>query len=461
MKKFRFFLLLVIAITLVFSQMSIVSAAEPIDEVRDLIGRYYVEEVPSSTLLKPAIKDITDELDPYSVYMTKKEFDRFTNTINQELTGIGVVLEEHEQGVKIIQVISNGPADQVGLLAGDIIINVNGVSLAGESVQTAASYIGGEAETSVSISVLQQTAGSTLTKTIIRKKISLQNIETKWLGGNIGYIRLNSFSMDAAVQLQKAIQTLNGVKGFIFDLRNNGGGYVSTAQEVLGLFPNAELAFQLRDRNQNPEIYKALKQDIQFSKPVHVLVNKNSASASEMVSASIKEQNGAILYGQKTYGKGSMQSFFILNDQSVLKLTTAKFYSPGGTEINHVGVTPNIVTETGEELAISHKDHLLKAYSSYKKLPTLSEVPTTKTFTITMNINMDWNTVSMENIQLVHLGGQETEITVQKLDERRIKVIPKKPLLPKEKYILLIHPNWKSKNNQIMKSGSYVEVSVK
>ncbi|MED4454499.1 S41 family peptidase [Metabacillus fastidiosus] len=461
MKKFKSFLLLMIAVTLVFSQVPAVLAAEPIDEVRELIKDYYVEEVPLSVLSKPSIKEITKELDPYSVHMTKEEFDRFMNSINQKLTGIGVVLEEHEKGVRVVQSISGGPADQAGLRAGDIIIDVNGMSLAGKSAQTAASYMTGEAGTSVSVSFLQEGIGLVLTKTIIRKEISLQNVETKWLGGNIGYIRLNSFSEDAAEQLQKGIQTLDGAKAFIFDLRNNGGGYVSAAQEASGLFPNVEFAFQLRERNQEQELYEALKQDIQFEAPVHVLVNKNSASASELLSASIQEQNGAILYGQKTFGKGTTQSFFILSDESVLKLTTTKSYSPNGTEINHIGITPNVTTEIGEELVAAHKDHLIKMYSNYKKLPVLSEVPTTKTFTIAMNMDMNWDTVNMHNVKLIHIGGEEKEITIQKIDDRKIKVIPKEPLLSKAEYMLVINPNWKSKSNREMKLGSYVEVSVK
>lgn len=460
MHTYKHLLFILFTATLLFVQVPFVSATESIEEIRDLIEQYYVDDVSSSTLSKPTIQEITNELDPYSIYMTKSEFARFSNAINQELIGIGVVLEEHEQGVKIIQTIPNSPAEQAGLLAGDVITHVNGESLLGKSIQVAVSYISGEANTSVTLTFLQQATGLSVTKTIERKRISLPNVETKTLGGQIGYIRLHSFSMDAAEQIQLAIQSLHGVKGFILDLRDNGGGYVSAAQEVAGLFPNVESAFQLRDRSRIPEVYQALKQTTQFSAPVHILINKNSASASEMVSASVKEQEGATLYGQTSYGKGSMQSLFVLTDQSVLKLTTAKFYSPKGTAIHGIGVTPNITTEKEEEIATSHHDQLLNMYSSYKKLPALLEVPTTKTFTIKMSMDMKWDSLSSQTIQLVHLGGKEIETELKIVDERTIKCIPKQDLLSNEKYILLIHPDWKSKSDKTMKQGSYSEISV-
>ena len=284
-----------------------------------------------------------------------------------------------------------GPAEKAGLQAGDIITNVNGVNVKGESLQTVVSNISGQPNSYVSITFFQTATGQTVTKNIQRQIISLPNVEWAMLGGNIGYIRLYSFSEDAADELQKAIQSLKGAKGFIVDLRDNGGGYVSAAQEVAGLFPQVEYAFQLRERSGIPEVYKAIDQLTQFSGPVHILINGNSASASEMVSASVKEQKGATLYGQTTYGKGSMQTLFVLADESVLKLTTAKFFSPKGTAIDHIGVSPNIVTTKGEEETISHRDQLVSLYRSYKKLPTLLNVPTTKTFSINMNMDMNWS----------------------------------------------------------------------
>lgn len=461
MGKLKGFFLLSFMTILVFSQGPFVAAAEPIEEVQDLIKQYYVEDVPDSILSKPTIKEITDQLDPYSVYMSKQEFDSFSNTINQEFVGIGVVIEEHKQGIKILQVIPNGPAEQAGLVAGDIITHVNGISLQGESVQKAISYITGAANSSVTITFIQAETGETLIKTLVRKAIVLPNVEVSVLGGQIGYIRLNSFSMDAADKIQSALHSLIGVKGYIFDLRDNGGGYVSAAQDVMGLFPNMENAFQLRDRTGIPEVYGSIQQTTQFTAPVHILINENSASASEMVAASVKEQEGAKLYGQTSYGKGSMQGLFTLSDGGVLKLTIAKFYSPQGTEINGIGVNPNVATEVGQELTVSHRDQLLNLYKSYKKLPSLTNVPTTKTFTVKMNKETKWETISPQDVQLINLGGRGVEIELMPIDDKTIQVKPKELLHSGESYILLIHPNWKGKDNTAMKLGNYLEVSVK
>jgi carboxyl-terminal processing protease len=460
MHLFKKYLLLLFTMTLLFSQVSLVSAAEPIEEVRSLIEQHYVDEVPATTLSKPTIKEMTDQHDPYSVFMTKQEYDRFTNSINQELVGIGVVLEEHEQGVRVTQTIPDGPAEQAGILAGDIITYVDGESLQGQSIPTAVSFISGMVHTYVTITYLQQSTGLAVTKTIERKKLSLPIVEAEMLGGDVGYIRLHSFSMDATAKIQTAIDSLNGAKSFILDLRDNGGGYVSAAQEVAGLFPNVEQAFQLQDRSLTPTNYPAIKQNTQFKEPVHILINGNSASASEMVSAAVKEQEGAKLYGQTTYGKGSMQSLFQLSDNSELKLTTAKFYSPNGTVINKTGVAPNIETSAGEELAWSHRDQLINMYNTYKQLPSLQNVPTTKTFTIEMNTGMNWDSLSSNDVQLIHLGGEEVKIDLQKVNEKSLKVVPKQPMLSNEKYILFIHPVWKSKSNLAMKQGIYLEISV-
>ncbi|EIJ80363.1 carboxyl-terminal processing protease [Bacillus methanolicus PB1] len=456
LKKYLSVLLVFLFVT---QTTTLASAAEPIDEARDIIRKYYVEDVPDSVLNKPTIKEITRHLDPYSVYMTAEEFNEFTNAIENQFVGIGVMLEEDPKGVKILAVYPGSPAERAGIQTGDVITNINGQSLAGESVQTAISYLSREEKTSVTLTYERPVTGQSFTQTLVREVIQLQNVEYEMLGGNIGYVRLNSFSLDSAKDISAAIQKLKGAKGWIFDLRDNGGGYVSAAQEVAGFFPNVTKAFQLRDKTNKPHVFNVIPQSVKFTAPVHILVNAYSASASEMVSASVKEQKGAVLYGQNSFGKGSMQSFFPLSDESVLKLTTAKFFSPKGVPVHEVGVAPNVKTAEGEELLVSHRDQLVATIRGYKKLPALQNVPVTKTFTIKMNMKMNWTGITASDVQLIQLGGKEVPVDVKAIDEKTIKVTPKQNLQSKGKYLLIVHPKWKAENSRQMKQGIYVDVT--
>ena len=210
------------------------------------------------------------------------------------------------------------------------------------------------------------------------------------LGGNIAYIRLNSFAMESSREMNKAIQSLSGADGWIVDLRNNGGGYITAAQDIAGFFPNTVNAFQLREKNSKPMTYPSTIQPRKFNGPTHVLINEYSASASEMVSATVKEQKSATLYGQTSYGKGTMQAMYGFDDGSVLKMTTARFYSPGGQSVDKVGVKPDVITKKEAELEVSHHDQLLKKLKGYKQLPELVNVPVSKKFTVEMNTTMNW-----------------------------------------------------------------------
>lgn len=446
---------------LIFSSVpSVFAAAEPIEEVRSLIKTYYVEEVSDALLSKPTIQEMTELLDPYSVYMTKEEYVRYINSINQELVGIGIVLNEHEKGIEVVQTIVGGPAERAGIRAGDIMTHVGSENLAGKSSQTAVSLISGDEGTTVTLTFLQKTTGKSVTVSIVREKISLPVVESAMLGGGVGYIRLNSFSLDAAEEIGKAVQSLQGARGYILDVRNNGGGYVSAAQDVTGLFPGAEYAFQLRERGSIGFLFGSFEQPVQFTKPVHLLVNGNSASASEMVGAAVQEQGGATLYGQKTYGKGSMQTMFILSDESVLKLTTGRFYSPEGTVIDGVGVEPEVVTEEGRELVESHRDHLLSFFGGYKELASLSGVPEDKVFTLRMNTVMNWGDLAAGDIQLIQLGGEVVPVDVTVSSTLSVKIKPKERLESGAEYLMVIHPKWKSRAGLGMKDGYYLKVMV-
>lgn len=447
--------------SLVLLPLETFATSEPLEEVRQLVRDYYVDDVPESVLSKGSIKEITKQLDPHSVYMSAKEYAGFVNAIEQRIVGIGVVLEEDLKGIKIISVISKGPAARADIQAGDVITHVDGKSIVGKSIQTAVTLISGMEKTTVTLTIERTGLKAPLTKTITREEIILPNVEFDMLGGNIAYIRLNSFATESSKEMNKAIQSLTGANGYIVDLRNNGGGYITAAQDIAGFFPNTPNAFQLREKNSKPMVYPSTVQKQKFKGPTHVLINEYSASASEMVSAAVKENKAATLYGQTSYGKGTMQSMYGFDDGSVLKMTTARFYSPGGQAVDKVGVKPNFVTKIGTELEIAHRDQLLLKMKGYKQLPALANVPVKKTFTVEMNTKMNWKNSDKTAIQLIHLGGEEIEVVVEDTNERTITVVPKKSLLSGGKYLLVIHPLYKNAQNKQMKQGVYLEVSVK
>lgn len=458
MKKYRV-LLVAIILSLLFLPLQTQAATETIDEAKQLLRSYYVDVIPEKVLSKKTLKEITDTLDPHTIYMTAKEYKAFINGIESRIVGIGVVLEEHPKGIKISSVIPKGPADKGGVKAGDIITHVDGRSIVGKTVETAVAWISGEENTTVTVTVMRGTEH--LTKKMTREPITLPNVEFSMLAGKVGYIRLNSFATDSAKEMNKAIQSLQGAESWILDLRNNGGGYITSAQEITGFFPTLTQAFQLRDRINGPVIYNAVKQPNQFKKPVAILLNENSASASEMVSGTVKEKKVATLYGQTSYGKGSMQSMFNFKDGSVLKMTTARFFSPGGIAVDKIGIKPDIVTKVNEELRTAHQNQLVNKVKQYKKLPTLENVPVTKKFTIAMNTTMDWKEIDKSAVELIHLGGEAVKVSIDVKNTKEIVVTPTVNLVAGETYLLFVHPKWKNQQSTKMKQGIYLTVTVK
>ena len=449
------------AMLFVFLPQVTSASVEPLDEIRQLVRDYYVDDVPESVLSKGSVKEITKQLDPHSIYMSEKEYQGFINGIEQRIVGIGVVLEEDLKGVKVISVIQGGPAAQAKMQPGDVITNVNGKSIVGKSIQTAISLISGEENTVVTLTINRIGQLAPITKKITREEISLPNVEFEMLGGNIAYIRLNSFALESSREMNKAIQSLSGADGWIVDLRNNGGGYITTAQDVAGFFPNTANAFQLREKNSKPMTYPSTSQPRKFNGPTHVLINEYSASASEMVSATVKEQKSATLYGQTSYGKGTMQAMYGFDDGSVLKMTTARFYSPGGQSVDKVGVKPDVITKKEAELEVSHHDQLVKKLKGYKQLPELVNVPVSKKFTVEMNTTMNWKNGDKAAVQLIELGGQEVKASIKVVNATTITVVPNKPLVSGSRYLLVVHPLYKNAHNKPMKQGIYLEVSVK
>ncbi|MDM5246468.1 S41 family peptidase [Lysinibacillus sp. G4S2] len=429
-----------------------------VKEIKGIIEQNYVGTINGNLQNAKTIPEIIDMLDPYSTYFTKEEFEEFINSINLSTIGIGVVIEEHEDGIHILRVFENSGAAKAGIVAGDIITAINGQSVVGGSIQETSSLLVGDEGTKLEVT-LKHENGKTSTKTITRKKFTLPNVESKLLFGNVGYIAMSSFSEDGAKLVKDALIELKqrGATSFILDLQNNGGGYVSTAEEMTGLFPKAKIAFLLEEAHASYKV-RAAHQNEKFPANTRILVNRYSASASEMLSASLQDQQSAILYGETTYGKGAMQGFFELSDGSYLKLTVGKFTGPSGKTINEVGVKPNIQTKT-PPIFQAHYDAIKEQYPNYKELASLKNVSPSKTFTVKFSQALS-SQIAEGSVQLVALGGNEVPITT-KVEGQSLLVTPSKPLNPEQEYMLLVHPSVQKETDKKLQKGSYLHITVK
>lgn len=432
-------------------------SAEPVQEVKSIVQEYYVGDINGNLKSATTIPEIMKMLDPYSTYFTKEEFEEYINAIELTSVGIGIVIEEHEKGIIITQTIEGASAQKAGIMPGDIILAIDEVSTVNMSTSEASSLIMGKENTSVSLKILREN-GQSFTKSITRKAFTLPNVTSELLYGKVGYIALSSFSSDAATLVKQAIRNLTakGATSFILDLQYNGGGYVTSAEDLIGLFPNAKIAYRLKLASSR-EISYANRQSLQFPKNTRLLINRYSASASEMTAAALLEQNAAILYGEKSYGKGTMQSFFELSDGSYLKLTMAEFFGPNGTKINKVGVTPQIKT-ANDPLYQAHYDAIIEGFANYQERKALTNVPTTKTFTVSFNHAVA-TTFRESSVELISLGGNLVKAKIQ-LQNDKLIVTPEKPLVAGAEYMLIIHPTVKNENGKPLKRGSYLRIKV-
>ncbi|MEK5329935.1 S41 family peptidase [Lysinibacillus sp. FSL W8-0992] len=429
-----------------------------VEEIKEIITENYVGKINGDLQKATTIPDIINMLDPYSTYFSKQEFEEFMNSINLSTIGIGVVIEEHEDGIHILQVIDEGGASEAGVVAGDIIIAINGQSIVGNSIEEASSLLIGNEGTQVQVKLLHEN-GSTSTKTITRKKFTLPNVESALLFGNVGYIAMSSFSEDGAQLVKEAMIQLKqrGATSFILDLQNNGGGYVATAEQLTGLFPKAKIAYLLQEAHDSYEV-RAKQQNVKFPADTRILVNRYSASASEMLAASLQDQQSAILYGETTYGKGAMQGFYELHDGSYLKLTVGKFTGPAGHTINEVGVKPNIETKTAP-IFQAHYDAIKAQYKDYQELVSLKNVPTTKTFTV--KFSQAFTTPIPEgSVQLVALGGDEISFTTKVEKDNSLMITPTDPLVEGQEYMLLVHPTIQKPTGGKLQKGIYLHITV-
>jgi carboxyl-terminal processing protease len=368
MKKLLFF----IFISLFFFEKSfsknsdIYKKIDLFGEVLEKINKEYVDEVDQSKSMDAAINGLLQSLDPYSAYMTPESFEGMQTETSGKFGGLGIEVGMEAGVIKVISPIDNTPASKAGLKAGDYIVKIDDEQVQGKSLMDAVDLMRGLVGSSIEITVRRRGVKKALIFNITREIIQVQSVKSELIDNNIGYIRLTSFNENSSNQIKKKVKKLNknkNLKGYILDLRNNPGGLLSQAIKISDFFlENGEIvSTKSRTTSENRKWF-AKKGDITGGKTLIVLINYGSASASEIVAGALKDHKRAIILGENSYGKGSVQSIIPLKNRGAIRLTIAKYYLPSGKSISKVGVTPDIeIMESSEDFKFnSETDNQLK-----------------------------------------------------------------------------------------------------
>jgi carboxyl-terminal processing protease len=329
-------------------------------EVMSLIKKNYVEEVKVKELIQGAIKGMVTSLDPHSAYLTPDAFKDLQVETKGEFGGIGIQIGIKDNMLTVIAPIEDTPAYRAGIKAGDKILKINNESTKNMSIHDAVAKMRGKKGTSLTITIFREGMKEAKDFTIVRDIIKIKSVKAKMLQDNIGYVKLTQFQESSAADLKKALDNLKkeGMRSLILDLRNDPGGLLNSAVEVVEHFlpPKTLVVYIKGKKGDRNEYYTELERPAYKDIPMVVLVNQGSASASEIVAGALKDWNRAVIVGVQTFGKGSVQSLIPLSDGSGLRLTTAKYYTPKGTSIQGVGITPDIVVklETKDKATKEH-----------------------------------------------------------------------------------------------------------
>ena len=351
-KKFLFFIFLIsftqIANT---SENDIYKKIDLFGEVLEKINKEYVDEINQSDSMDSAIDGLLQSLDPYSSYMTPEIFNEMQTETSGEFGGLGIEVGMESGVVKVISPIDDTPASRAGIKAGDYIVKINDTQVQGKSLSEAVELMRGPVGTGIELTVRRRGEKKALNFTIIREVIEIKSVKADLLEKNIGYVRLTSFNENSSEQIKKEIKNLEknkNIKAYILDLRNNPGGLLSQAIKISDFFlNNGEIVSTKSRKASENRKWFAKKGDLINGKTLLVLINYGSASASEIVAGALKDHKRAILLGENSYGKGSVQSIIPLKNNGAIRLTVAKYYLPSGKSISEIGVSPDI--EINEE----------------------------------------------------------------------------------------------------------------
>jgi carboxyl-terminal processing protease len=326
-------------------------------EVLEKIQNDYWEEIDQLDAMDSAINGLLQSLDPYSSYMSPKIFEESQTETSGEFGGLGIEVSMESGVVKVIAPIDNTPASKAGVKAGDYIIKINNEQVRGKTLMEAVNLMRGPVGTTIEITIRRKSLKRAKVIKIKREIIEIQSVVAKLIDNKIGYLRLRAFNENSSEQLNKEISKIEknkNLNGYILDLRNNPGGLLLQAIKVSDFFmEDGEIVSTKGRRGSDNRKFFAEKGDKIKGKPLIVLINNGSASASEIVAGALQDHKRAILLGESTFGKGSVQSIIPLKNKGAIRLTVSKYYLPSGKSISNVGVIPDIkIEETDEEFSI-------------------------------------------------------------------------------------------------------------
>ena len=366
MKKIKFLILSIFFYIFLYgasfaaNEENIYKKIDLFSEVLDKINKEYVEEVNQGEVIDSAINGVLQSLDPYSAYMSPEMYKEMQTETSGEFGGLGIEVSMEAGVVKVISPIDDSPASKVGVKAGDYIVKINGTQVQGKSLNEAVELMRGPVGTEIEITIRRRGVKKALTFVIVREIIKISSVKSEVKNNDVGYLRLTSFNENSGSQIKQKIKEFkkNGkIKKYILDLRNNPGGLLSQAIKISDFFlEDGEIVSTKSRKSSENRKWFAKKGDIINGETLIILINYGSASASEIVAGALQDHKRAILIGESSYGKGSVQSVIPLQNKGAMRLTVSKYYLPSGASISEVGVTPDIeIDEDSDEFRIGTK----------------------------------------------------------------------------------------------------------
>ena len=363
-KKFKLITILIFTffvsrISFATNDQSIYDKIDLFGEVLDKINNEYVDEVNQSDAMDAAINGVLQSLDPYSAYMSPESFIEMETETSGKFGGLGIEVGMEFGVVKVITPMDGSPAEREGVKAGDYIVKINETQVQGKTLLEAVELMRGPVGSSLEITVRRKGVKKALVFKIVREIIEVKSVKSKIIDENVGYIRLTSFNENSSKQIKDKIKNFkrNKINKYVLDLRNNPGGLLSQAVKISDFFlNNGEIVSTKSRKSSENRKYFAKKGDIINGETLIVLINYGSASASEIVAGALKEHKRAIVIGENSYGKGSVQSIIPLKNKGAIRLTISKYYLPSGKSISGTGIVPDIeVLESSDDFRINTK----------------------------------------------------------------------------------------------------------